>query len=205
MPPKIVGIQRQQEAGVGDPRPSHEHASGSGQGNANGHQANREDSSMVVIGFVSCRLSPEIYVVRQLVIRTGQAWMDQEQVKARNNQEAHEKPMVKWARLISSEGREIIGPGYSVCNCFVGQESGRKGRPGWHHLECSTVCGWGDNYKEKGPRGRHEQDMEEATGPNLNLGHGEPHDMANADKLRLPAPRWCPAGLTRLSIVSYKR
>jgi hypothetical protein len=66
----------------------------------------------MMVGAVPCKLSSELHVNGQRVFRAKDKSMEREVVVA----DAGRSP--KRSRVISAEGREVVGPGYSMPTCM---------------------------------------------------------------------------------------
>jgi hypothetical protein len=53
------------------------------------------------------------------------------------------------------------------------------------------------NQANAGPGGRYTWDVGKTIGLNINPGQGKCHGMTGVDGCKMPAPMWCPVGLTK--------
>jgi hypothetical protein len=62
-----------------------------------------------------CRLALEVHVNGQRVNGAGEARASEEETGAHRYQSSSSSPAAKCTRVVTAEGREVIGPGYSTC------------------------------------------------------------------------------------------
>jgi hypothetical protein len=89
---------------------------GGGVGNSGVAQsAQRVEDNVVVIGSVPCRLALEVHVNGQRVNGAGEAHASKEEIGAHRNQSSCSSSAAKCTRVVTAEGREVVGPEYSRC------------------------------------------------------------------------------------------
>jgi hypothetical protein len=107
--------------------------------------------------------------------------------------EAHEEPVVKCARVVFEEGREIVRPGFSTCRYL-----GEKGRTERDRSGLSlNGFSKSDDRRESNPGGRFAQNTGRGFRLGLNPRQGRDRGADGTRVHTRPAPRWCPAGLTK--------
>jgi hypothetical protein len=108
--------------------------------------------------------------------------------------------------VVSTEGREVVGPGYSTCKHLVGKESKEKGKLGQCHVESSMIFdGRGGNHRGTNPGGRHTRDMKEAVRSGLNLDQREHRVMASMGDRECQCPDGAQPISPTLSGAGYRK
>jgi hypothetical protein len=145
-----------------------------------------EGGKTVMIGSVPCKLSTEIHVNGQRVDRGG----------VEKPGDSNTSPKPKRARMLTAEGREVVGPGYTERACIGMHEHADGNMQGGIRLKglAYQACGVPSEEVNLGGSSRTQGKERMTSSGRKSWADGE---AAVTVAKKIPNPRWCPSGLSK--------
>jgi hypothetical protein len=151
-----------------------------------------------MIGPVPCRVASEVHVDGRHIAQAGTVQETSGKVGVRTGPETSKMPRQKHTLVMTAEGREVVGPGYSTCKLVTKKdvaesslhgEQRTKGVVGQDCVKVHSARTDLGGIATRGLRGTGNPCL----GSRLRKQDTEPR----RGEKKVQAPRWCPSGLSK--------
>jgi hypothetical protein len=150
-----------------------------------------------MVGTVACRIVSKVHVDGRRVAQPNA--VSSSNTGRRANPEENESPEQKHARVMTAEGRKVVGPKYSTCRIATGRDVVGINPRGKQEVSAAIKCSIPEASSEKSSLGG--KAMRDLGGgmndPRVSSGLGQRDTGRHTGERRVPAPRSCPSRLTK--------